>query len=63
MALAHAVEVNAVTVDRPKGPELSVTWTWAPALLEEASVKELAEGWFAELPRWLGAQAHREREG
>ncbi len=33
LALAHAVEVNAVTLDGAEGPQLQATWTWAPALL------------------------------
>ena len=30
-------------------PRLSATWTWAPALLAEAEVRALAQGWFAAL--------------
>ena len=35
LALAHAVEINALTLDGADGPSLSATWTWAPALLSE----------------------------
>ena len=36
MPLAHVLEVNALTLDGADGPELSATWSWAPALLSEA---------------------------
>ena len=49
LALAHAVEVNALTLDGAGGPELSVTWTWAPALVSEDMVRDLAQGWFRAL--------------
>ena len=47
--LAHALEVNAVTLDRPDGPMLTAAWTWAPALVSEAEVRELAERWLQAL--------------
>src|SRR5262249_48330095 len=53
LALAHAVELNAVTLDGADGPQLQATWTWAPALLSDAMVHDLAQGWF----RALGALA------
>ncbi|GAB2610875.1 hypothetical protein GCM10027168_49720 [Streptomyces capparidis] len=49
MPLAHLLEVNAVTHDGPGGPRLTAHWTWAPSLLDEAAVRELAEDWFAAL--------------
>src|SRR6185295_19837358 len=49
MALSHALEVNALTLDDREGPKLTVTWSWAPALLSEAAVRDLAERWFAAL--------------
>ena len=49
MALAHALEVNALTLDGAEGARLRATWGWAPALLDEAAVRELARGWFAAL--------------
>ena len=49
MALAHALEVNALTLDGADGATLSATWSWAPALLTEAAVRDLAEHWFAVL--------------
>ncbi|MFJ5559455.1 amino acid adenylation domain-containing protein [Streptomyces sp. NPDC093250] len=58
--LRHPVEVVAVTEDRPAGPVLSATWTYAGGLLAEEDVRELAEGWF----RWLRLLAeHARRPG
>ena len=67
MPLAHALEVNALTLDGAEGPWLRANWTWAPALLDEAAVRDLARGWFAALealvvmPRSLGLGAERRR--
>src|SRR5262249_29983577 len=49
MPLAHALEVNALTLEGSEGATLSATWTWAPALLSEAQVRALGQGWFAAL--------------
>jgi len=48
-ALAHVLEVNALTLDGADGATLSASWRWAPALLSEAEVSALARGWFAVL--------------
>ncbi|MEH1164048.1 amino acid adenylation domain-containing protein [Micromonospora sp. CPCC 205539] len=45
----YTLEVNAFTEDYPDGPRLGVTWAYPDALLDDASVTELAEGWFAAL--------------
>ena len=34
MALAHAIEVNALTRDGADGATLTASWTYAPSLLE-----------------------------
>ncbi|WP_323056116.1 non-ribosomal peptide synthetase [Streptomyces sp. NEAU-W12] len=47
--LAHALDVNAVTVDGPDGPVLSATFAWAGKLLDEAKVRDLAERWLRAL--------------
>ena len=60
LALAHAVEVNALTLDGADGPSLSATWTWAPALMSDAMVRDLAEGWFRAL---TAVVQHAERPG
>ena len=49
MPLAHAIEVDALTLDGAAGPELVANWSFAPALLTEAAVRELAERWFRAL--------------
>ncbi|MFC8964999.1 non-ribosomal peptide synthase/polyketide synthase [Streptomyces sp. NPDC057094] len=49
MPLSHALTVNALTEDLPTGPELSAHWTFAPGVLPEASVQDLAETWFRAL--------------
>jgi non-ribosomal peptide synthase protein (TIGR01720 family) len=49
MPLAHAVDLNAVTLDSPGGPQLVATWTWATGVLDEGRVRELAEAWFQAL--------------
>ena len=49
LPLAHALEVNAVTLDNAEGPTLTAHWSWAPALVPEAAVRDLAERWFAAL--------------
>ncbi|MCD0448728.1 amino acid adenylation domain-containing protein [Actinocorallia sp. API 0066] len=46
---AHLLEINAITHDRPGGPELTVTWSWPGALLTEPEVAALGEAWFAAL--------------
>ena len=49
MPLAHVIEIDALTQDGAAGPVLSANWRWAPALLDEGAVRELAEGFFAAL--------------
>ena len=46
---AHALEVNAVTLEERDGPQLSATWSWSGALLSEEAVSDLARGWFGAL--------------
>ena len=49
MPLAHCIEVNALTLDGADGATLTATWSWAPALLSEEEVRDLAQGWFRAL--------------
>ncbi|BAU88347.1 cyclic nucleotide binding protein [Streptomyces laurentii] len=49
LPFAHSLEVNAVTHDRPSGPELTVTWTWPGGLFDEADVESLTGLWFEAL--------------
>ncbi len=46
MPLAHALEVSALVLETPLGPQLTAAWGWAPRLLDAAAVRELAERWF-----------------
>jgi glycopeptidolipid biosynthesis protein len=43
--LAHAVELNAGTVDTDTGPQLHANWTWAPSALDHAQVSQLSRLW------------------
>ncbi|HEV2636492.1 MAG TPA: amino acid adenylation domain-containing protein [Actinocrinis sp.] len=45
LALPHALEVNAVTLDGPDGPSLSATWSWPGDLFTEAEIGDLADTW------------------
>ncbi|HEY4972813.1 MAG TPA: condensation domain-containing protein, partial [Steroidobacteraceae bacterium] len=62
MGMAHALEVNALTLDGD-GSTLSATWTWAPALLSEPEVRDLAQGWFAVLTSLVRHAAEPEAGG
>ncbi|MEO3784916.1 amino acid adenylation domain-containing protein [Actinocorallia sp. B10E7] len=57
---AHLLEVNAITRDRPGGPELAVTWSWPSALFSEEEIRGLGEAWFEAL---RGLVAHTRDEG
>ncbi|MFE7558217.1 amino acid adenylation domain-containing protein [Kitasatospora sp. NPDC057500] len=60
--LRHPVEVVSVTEDRPGGPVLSATWTYAAGLIAEPDVRELAESWFRAL-RLLAERARHPGAG
>jgi non-ribosomal peptide synthase protein (TIGR01720 family) len=49
MALAHMLEIDALTVDASDGATLRANWTWAPSLITEAEVRALAQDWFQAL--------------
>ncbi|MEE1781909.1 amino acid adenylation domain-containing protein, partial [Streptomyces sp. SP17BM10] len=49
MPLAHAVDLNAATLDTAEGPQLTADWSWPDGLLTEERVRELAEAWFTAL--------------
>uniref|UniRef100_UPI001FDF8B14 condensation domain-containing protein n=1 Tax=Streptosporangium amethystogenes TaxID=2002 RepID=UPI001FDF8B14 len=49
MPVAHVLEVNVTTHDRPDGPHLEAVWSWPEGVLDEAEVAELAETWFEAL--------------
>ncbi|MEW2067868.1 amino acid adenylation domain-containing protein [Streptomyces sp. NPDC007346] len=45
LAMAHAVEIDALTRDTPQGPLLDTRLTWSPAALDEAAAHALADCW------------------
>ncbi|OCC12470.1 non-ribosomal peptide synthetase [Streptomyces sp. PTY087I2] len=45
LAMAHAVEINALTRDTPEGPLLDTRLTWSPAALDDRSAHHLADCW------------------
>ncbi|MGW1723523.1 non-ribosomal peptide synthase/polyketide synthase [Streptomyces sp. NPDC002306] len=49
MPLSHALTVNSLTEDLPGGPRLTAHWTFAPGVLPEESVQDLAQTWFRAL--------------
>ncbi|MDR6977742.1 amino acid adenylation domain-containing protein/non-ribosomal peptide synthase protein (TIGR01720 family) [Streptomyces sp. 3330] len=49
MPASHALTLNALTEDRPGGPELSAHWAYAAGLLTEDAVRDLARTWFRAL--------------
>jgi non-ribosomal peptide synthase protein (TIGR01720 family) len=46
MPLAHALAVDALTLDGPDGSAFRATWSWAPTLIAEEAVQALARDWF-----------------
>ncbi|MBM7055887.1 non-ribosomal peptide synthase/polyketide synthase [Streptomyces sp. RHZ10] len=49
MPAAHALELNALTQDRPDGPRLTASWSWPGDLFTEDEVAALADAWFLAL--------------
>ena len=63
MPLAHVLEVNALTLDGAAGAELSASWSWAPALLSDEEVRDLAQRWFQALEALVHHVAQPEAGG
>ena len=63
LGLAHGLELNALTLDRSSGPELKATWSWAPALLQQDAVQELAREWFQALEVLVASADQRGTRG
>ncbi|WP_431974322.1 amino acid adenylation domain-containing protein [Micromonospora haikouensis] len=53
----HALEIGAVTVDGPAGPQLRTTWSWPAGLLAETDVADLADDWHAALEAVVASSA------
>ena len=49
MPLGHGIEINAHTLDGAGGATLIAHWSWAPALVGEDEIRDLAQGWFRAL--------------
>jgi len=49
MPAPYGVEVNAIAYESNDGPTMFAAWAWAPGLLEEEQISEMAEGWFEAL--------------
>ncbi|PVC83858.1 non-ribosomal peptide synthetase [Streptomyces sp. CS090A] len=45
LAMAHAVEINALTRDTPEGPLLDTRLTWSPGALDDEAARALADCW------------------
>ncbi|NVN48534.1 non-ribosomal peptide synthase/polyketide synthase [Mycolicibacterium hippocampi] len=58
MPLGHTVELNAATVDTGTGPQLTATWTWAPAIVDAAQIGRLSQLWFEALAGICAHVAH-----
>ncbi|MGP3969991.1 amino acid adenylation domain-containing protein [Streptomyces sp. 6N223] len=61
--LRHALDIVALTEDRPGGPVLVAEWTWPTRLLAEDEVRRVAEGWFRALNALADHAARPESSG
>ena len=61
MPLGHGIEINAHTLDGADGATLIAHWSWAPALIAEDAVHDLAQGWFRALEALVRHAAQRAR--
>jgi non-ribosomal peptide synthase protein (TIGR01720 family) len=48
MPVGPCLDVNALTMDLPGGPELSAHWSWPGGVLDEDAVRDLAQTWLTE---------------
>ncbi|MBB1258527.1 non-ribosomal peptide synthetase [Streptomyces alkaliterrae] len=60
LPLGHALQINALTEDRPDGPRLTATMSWPSALLPEADARDLLDTWERALDALV---RHGERPG
>ncbi|MDQ0772819.1 amino acid adenylation domain-containing protein/non-ribosomal peptide synthase protein (TIGR01720 family) [Streptomyces aurantiacus] len=61
MREGHALGINVVTEDRADGPVLAAHWSWPEAVLDEETVRDLAETWFRALRALVARAATRDR--
>ena len=60
LPLSHAIAIDALTLDGVEGSRFTANWTWAPSLVGEAAVRDLAQSWFRALEALV---LHASREG
>src|SRR5262249_10496131 len=60
---SRRAEGEALTLDGAQGAELTAHWSWAPALVTEAEVRDLAQRWFLALEGLVGHAALPEAGG
>ncbi len=53
LPLSYLIAINAVTLDSTEESRFEADWMWAPRLISGAAVRELAEGWFRVLDRFV----------
>ncbi|MDN3356468.1 non-ribosomal peptide synthetase [Actinomadura sp. DC4] len=63
MPATHVIEAGGVVRDGPDGPELSVSLSWPRHLLDETSVRDLADRWLAVLTGLAGHAAEPDAGG
>ena len=49
LPLAHALELNAVTMESEAGPQLQANWTWAASAVDATQIERLNQLWFEAL--------------
>jgi glycopeptidolipid biosynthesis protein len=49
LPLAHALELNAVTMDSEAGPQLQANWTWAASAVDGTQIDRLNQLWIEAL--------------
>ena len=57
MPMNHAIELNAMVLDGPDGPQLKAEWTWADGVLTSYEIDQLAQLWWDALAELVAAEA------
>ncbi|ODU06953.1 MAG: hypothetical protein ABS81_03050 [Pseudonocardia sp. SCN 72-86] len=50
----HQLQIDVVAIDTPDGPVLDARWAWDRAVLDEGTVRALAQGWVTALGALAG---------
>ena len=56
MPMNHAIELNAMVLDGPDGPQLKAEWTWADGVLTSYEIDQLAQLWWDALAELVAAE-------